>query len=142
MLATVDTYDLFAVHRHDQRKQTQPSSGPLEDVLPDSTFLEMANSPLGSLLHQPRHDTNIRAAIQTQANRRYATFSTTILTNQPFLGHPVTPSDKYQRRIDFPIATLETPTPIEPPTQHFGSLTQQFRSHLLQWQRPMFGPIR
>jgi len=98
-------------------------------------------SPLGSLLYQQKQNISTRAAIQTQINRRYATFSTTIPTNQSFLGDPVTPSDKQHKRIDFPIATLEKPTLLEPPTQYFRSLTQQFRSHLLQWQWPMFGPI-
>jgi len=97
---------------------------------------------MGSLLNQRTETSPTRAAIQTQSNRRYASFSLTIPTNQLFSGSPVTPSDKHNRRIDYPIVHPDTPTPPHPPMPHFRSLTQQFRSALQPWQRPLFGPIK
>jgi len=71
----------------------------------------------------------------------FATFLPTIPTNQPFLGCPVMPSDKYHWHIDLPIITPEAPVPPSPPVRHFKSIIQQFQSTLLPWQWPLFGPI-
>jgi len=105
-------------------------------------FWKWRISPLGSLVHQAENGSPTKAALQTQSNRRFATFSLPILTNQPFLGSPVTPLDKYHRRVDLPIVIPILPAQMIPPVRQVNSFTQQFRSSLQPWQRPLFGPIQ
>jgi len=115
--------------------------GPWKTNFQVARYWKWRISPMGSLLNKPTEESPTRAAIMITSNRRYATFSLTIPTNQSFNGSPVTPSDQHNRRIQFPIMHPDQPTPPDTPMQFFQSLTQQFRSTLPTWQKPLFGPI-
>jgi len=64
-----------------------------------------------------------------------------IPTNLSFEGPPVTPTDTHWHRIDLPIPPLLASNPIHQPLRTIRSISDQLRSTLKQWQRPLFGPV-
>jgi len=63
-------------------------------------------SPVGSLLNKEPQAPRPRAAVLITTRRNQLTFSLTILTNQEFMGPPVTPSDTHQRTVRLPIPQI------------------------------------
>ena len=53
----------------------------------------------------------------------------------------MTPTDKYKRRIDLPIPTIQKADQIQRPLCAMRSISDQLRRTLKPWQKPLFGPI-
>jgi len=93
------------------------------------------------ILYQPNALARPRVALITQTNRTHWVLSAMIPTNLNFAGPPITPMDKYHHWVHLPI-------PLLPIIEHHNtklahkSLTNQLRSSLPLWQKPLFGPIR
>jgi len=69
-------------------------------------------------------------------------FSPTVPTSRAFHGPPITPLDPVAGYIQLPVSPLQ-PVPKQTPADSaYGTITQQFRQQMPQWQRPLFGSLR
>jgi len=80
-------------------------------------------------------------AILTKTQQTQLTFLLSILTNQDFIGPPVTSFDSYNHTVCLLVPPIVHAQ--QSPTTHtyHGTLTVQFQMTLAPWQKPLFGPI-